>query len=442
MKKLLISIFVLLSVQVHAQTMTLNDCINYAKEHNLTLKDMCLDINRQQIALNTSKNSWLPEVNANLNEDLSFGNIGASAGNMSTVSQNANVSYTSAALKASMSLLDGIRAKNQIASDKYYLEAIIHQFEKAQKDISIQVSVHYLQVLYNQSLVAVSHEQVTLSEQLLERATKLVKEGRRPESEKANAAAQLSNDQYQLAKDEGEVTLSLITLAQLLNIENPSDFQIADPSLSDQNVQDILLPQAQQVYNDCVENFPSILAAKANIQAAENQLKVAKNQYIPELVLMASLQSYYYHWLNNPSLAESAFSKQMFAENPSALICFRLNIPIFNRCEKRNNVRMTQVNIQKKNIALEQERQKLREEIQQAYYNAQVAASKYQAAVKAKEACATSLDYERKCYDAGKTTLFDLNQANQKWVKAQQEEIQCKYEFLIRQKILEFYFSD
>lgn len=439
MKKLLIPLFVFLSFQLTAQTFSLDDCIQYAIDHNLTLQDLTLNINQQQIALNTAKNSWLPQISAHIGEDLSFDNMYASAGVMNTNSNKINVSYTSASINASMSLLDGFRVKNQIESDQFKLEAFTHHFEKAQKDISIQVSVNYLQALYNQGLADISRQQVVLSEQLLERAKKLVKEGRRPESEEANAAAQLSNDQYQLAKDEGNASLALISLAQLLNLENPTGLQIADPLLSDQHVQAILLPQAQQVYNDCVDNFPSILAAKSNIQSAERQLKVAKTKYIPQLSLNASLQSYYYHFFNNPGLAEAAFGKQLFDLNRSELVGFHLTIPIFNRCETRNNVRIAQVNILKEQIALEQERKKLRVEIQQAYYNAQVAASKYQAAIKAKDACATSLDYERKSYDAGKSTLFDLNQANQKWVKAQQEEIQCKYEFLIRQKILEFY---
>ena len=116
-------------------------------------------------------------------------------------------------------------------------------------------------------------------------------------------------------------------------------------------------------------------------------------------------------------------------------------MPSYNRFQTRNSVKHASNEILHQRLALEDAKLKLREDIQNAYYNATVAQKKRQSSVKACEASRISVEYEEIRYEEGRSSIFDLLQARQKFHKAQQDAVQAKYESLIRQKILEFYYT-
>lgn len=444
-KSSIILVFVALHISLVSfaqQAWTLQRCIDYAIEHNIDLKQRQVQIELGQVKLDASKNSWLPMVNADLGQDFSFGNVVASAGTMSTgETTNTTVAYTSAKIFTAMPLFEGFRIPNQIKSDRFSLQAATAELDKARKDVRIQVGTYYLQVLYYQGMAEVSRKQVAVSEGLVARARSMVNEGRRPERDLADALAQLASDQYVLSQDEGNVILSTLNLCYLLGLESMDDFVVADSAISDTQVQNTSLPLAQKFYDNIVEEYPSILAAKANIESARADIKVARSYLYPSVSLQGSIQSYYYTFLANSMPAGSPFFKSL-DKNRSELIGIHVSIPIFNRFETRSKIRKTQFLAISRSLNLDDARLKLRKEIQEAYYNAQTAATCNESAIKAEKAGFISFDYEQKSYDAGRSTIFELLQANQKYVKAQQNMVQSKYEYLIRQKILEFYTED
>ena len=114
-------------------------------------------------------------------------------------------------------------------------------------------------------------------------------------------------------------------------------------------------------------------------------------------------------------------------------------VPIFNRGATRASVNRSKLMVQNKQNNLELQRQELRNEIELAYYNAKVSIDNYHTASKARKAGEISFRFEQDKYEAGRSSLFDMNEANQKWLKAQQDELQAKYEYLIRKQILDFY---
>ena len=439
--KMITSVAILLAAlsaaraQEHAYT--LDECIDYAISHNINVQERALAISQQEIALNTSKNAWLPDLNLDMSQMFGFNNPGAASGNGS-VSLAEDGSATTGSVRASMPLFDGFRIKNQIQADRFSLMSATANLEAAKKDISIQVAAYYLQCLYYKGMADVSRKQVETSREMVRRATILVEEGKRPRSEQADAEAQLALDEHTLTNDEGQYTLSLLTLAHALNMPDIEGFRIVEDEQALGLSSDATLQMPQTIYESTVDSWPTIMSAQAGIRQSESLLKVRKADYYPQLNLTGSIGTAYYNMFHQGGLG--SFGHQLHS-NLGEVIGLSLSYPIFNRFQTRNSVKHASNDIIHQRLALEDAKLKLREDIQNAYYNATVAQKKRQSSVKACEASRISVEYEEIRYEEGRSSIFDLLQARQKFHKAQQDAVQAKYESLIRQKILEFYYT-
>ena len=429
--------FLFLTTCVYGQTMTLDECIDYAISHNINVQQRALKIDQQEIQLNTSKNAWLPDLNLEVNQLFGFNNpTGASGSSGSSTSMSASGSATTGRLTTTMPLFDGFRIKNQIKADRFSLSSASADLEAAKKDISIQVATSYLQCLYYKGMADVARQQVETSRELVRRAAILVEEGKRPRSEQADAEAQLASDEHALATDEGQYTLSLLTLAQALNLPDVEGFRIVEDEQALGLSSDSTLQAPLAVYESVVSTWPTIMSAQSNIRQSEYLLKVKKADYYPRINLTGSLGTNYYNLFHGPN--PGSFGHQLHT-NSGEIVGLSLTYPIFSRFQTRNNVKRASNDIISMQLSLEDSKRKLREDIQTAYYNASVANQKRQSAAKACEANRISVDYEEIRYTEGRSNIFDLLQARQKYLKTQQDAVQAKYEYLIRLRILQFY---
>lgn len=431
----LLSLALCAPVAAFAQQMTLDQCIEHAIQNNLNLQQRAIDIRMRDVQLNTSRNSWLPEVKAQVGEQLSFGNYNSTTGSMDASQSpvNRDLAFTTASVDASINLFDGFKVKNSIRADRFSLDAATADLEQARKDIGIQVATQYLQCLYYKGIADVARSQVQVSTQLLNRARILVEEGKRPLSEQKELEAILASDQYSLAEAEGNSSLALLTLAQLLNLPSPQNFDVCEVQASTTPVM-----QADAIYQQAQESWPAIRAAKAQIEENKHRVELARSDYYPTLTLQGSIRTFYVNMFHqNPGF--SGFGDQLFRDNRNEVVGLHLSVPVFNRFQTRNNIRKAKISLESRQVALDELRQNLRKQIQTATTNAVVAQNKQTAALKAAEAAEVSLTYEQERYDAGRSSTFDLQQARQKCIKAQQDAIQAKYEYFIRQRILQFY---
>lgn len=443
MKKVTALLFLIIfTSNVLAQkAMTLQECIAYALEHNVELKQRAIDVDLRQQDVFESKSRALPDVKAEISEQIGHGNLATASGMMNSgTSSTYSLSYSAASVASTMPIYTGGFIKHQKKADKFSLESALHNLEAARKDLSIQISIQFLQVLYFKSLTEVSRQQCVLSKDLLERAKTRVEEGKSPVSEQANAEAKLAEDEWKLAKDEGNVTLALVNLAQMLTMPSPESFDISDEGLvmPSQIPGDMNLQPSLNYYESCVENYPTIASAKAMVKEAESKVLVEKSKLKPTVNLRASLSTNYYY-IFDKGVHSPAFSNQFFDKNPAEIIGVHVSVPIFNRGATRAAVNRSKLMVQNKLNNLDLQRQQLRNEIELAYYNAKVSIANYYTASKARKAGEISFRFEKDKYEAGRNSIFDLNEANQKWLKAQQDELQAKYEYLIRKQILDFY---
>lgn len=408
----------------------LKQCIEYAIEHNLTIKQQEAAKDESAVDLNTAKWSRLPDLNGSASHSFNFGR----SLQMDNTYQQLNTQNTGLNLSTSIPLFTGMQIPNQIALSKLNLKAAVEDLNKAKEDISIQVTSAYLQVLFNEELAKVAHEQVALSEEMLKQKTAFFKVGKASEAELYEAKSRAAQDQLSAVQADNEYRLALLDLSQLLELPTPEGFGIVSPSIDEDKDFSILTSPAD-IYSEALLIKPSIKAAQYRVEGAQKSIRIAQSGYYPQLSLGAGIATSYY----NVSGRENGNFGSQLRDNFSQYIGLSLNIPIFNRFSTRNQVRKTRIQQTTLNWQLEDAKKALYKEIQQAYYNAVNAESKFESSRTADEAAKASFNLIKEKYANGKATSTEFNEARTNWLKAVSDRIQAKYDYLFRTKILDFY---
>ena len=416
---------------------SLEACIDYAYANNIQLKQKVEEQEARKVELHTSKHSWLPAVNANMGQSFQFGRSTSKSG----VIVDQNASNTTFNINLDMPIFDGFKIPNDIAARKLDLQAAIESLNKAKEDLAINIASYYLQVLYNKELQRVAQLQVDLDKEQVAKTEAMVDAGKVPLSQLYDIKAQLAKDEVTLTEATNNVELALLDLAQSLELERSDrSFDIVTPQITDavaENMSSILPPET--IFDQAVTFKPQIKEQEYLLESQKRMLKVAQAGYYPKLNFGASYSNGYYHTSMGGEFADTRSFGDQLKQNGQKIVGFSLSIPLFNRFQVRNSVRSARIGINNQQLMLENSKKTLYKEIQQAYYNATAAQEKYQASDKSVAASKEAFDYAQVRYAAGKSTVFEFNEAKTKSAQSLAEQAQAKYDFIFRAKILDFY---
>ena len=408
---------------------TLAECIAHAQQNNTQVQQRQLQVERSDIELSTARYSRLPDLNASIGGDASFGRALTS----DNTYRNNNQTSGSLNVSASMPLFQGMRINHQIKAGKLDLAAAIEDLERIREDVAINVMTLYLQVLYSKEMVGVAERQLELSTQQALRSRELAAAGKQPESAVYESEALAANDRMTLTQSRNDLQLALLDLSQALNRESAAGFDIVEPVLDSVALEALHhLGNPDAVYAYAAENRPHIRAEKLRLESSEHAVDVARSALYPTLSLSGGYGTGVY------SADDSKFWAQM-RHNSREYVGLSLGIPIFNRRATRNNIRTARIAVRSQQLAVTEAERALRKEIEQAWYNAAAAYAKYRAADAAFASAEVAFSYEQAKAEAGRSTVFDFNDAKTRMEKAAAEAVQAKYEFVFRSKILDFY---
>ena len=397
--KLILFSLITLSTQLYAQKQwTLSDCIDYAIEHNLGVQKKEIARQQQEVELNTAKFSRLPNLSGSTSQSFNFGR---GLNNENTYTDR-NTQGTSFDLSTDVPLFTGMKIPNNIALNKLNLKASIEELNKAKEDISIEVTSYFLQVLFNNELYKVAQEQVNLSQEQYERIKRLNEVGKAAVSEVYEAKARVAQDELSAVQAGNNKQLALLELSQLLELPSPEGFEISAP----ENDPDFVsLNNPEDIFNQAVMIKPGVLAAQYRLAGSEKNIRIAQSAFYPQLSFGAGLNTSYTHL---SGIDNNSFGTQM-DNNFRKYVGFTLSIPIFNRFETRNRVKNARLQQFNQSLVLEENKKALYKEIQQAYYNAVAAQSKYASSETAMEANEAAFKLMREKYDNGKATAVEYN---------------------------------
>lgn len=427
MKRIIIPLLLTIAAQTaHAGAWSLDSCLNYAIEHNLNVRSA--EINRLggELSVTEAKDRFLPNLSAGANQGWDFGR-GLTSSNTYA---NRNTSMFSWNAQMSLPIFQGLRNIRQLRYSKSNLTLLEQQAEAARDEVRLSVITSYLQVLFNKEILAVSREQLRLSTVQLERQRILLEGGKVPEVDVIQAEAQVASNEVQVVNSENDLKTSLIELAKLLELDDIEGFDVED--IDDEKM---ALLSAEEVYNNAVINYPAIRAAQQNIKVAEDAVTLAKSGYLPTINFNAGLGSSYYTVSGDKS---KSFGSQM-RDNFSKNIGFSLSVPIFDAFSTRNQIRQAKVRKQTAQLQLEQQKSDLHKAIRLAYQQAVGAEKKYEAGKTSVTAAKAALDAMTEKYTYGKANATEWEQTQSNYITTLAQQVQAKYELILRNRVLQFY---
>ena len=408
---------------------TLSQCIDYALEHNLSVKQSEVTAAQREIDLNTAEGRRLPAVSGNASQNFSFGR-GLTADNTYA---NTNTTSTGFSLGADVPLFQGFQIKNNIAMSKLNLAAATVDLEKARDDIRVAVAQAYVQILYDKEILDVARRQVEIDSLQVARLEEMERQGRTSGAEVAAQQATLAQSRATAVQAEGTLSLALLELTQLLELPSPEGFDVVVPS--EEALQPGLLPLPEDIYAEAVSVKPAVEAEQIRLDYAKTNIDLAKGAFLPSLSLSGGVGSNYY---TSSGIGSAAFFDQM-KHNFSQYLGLSLSVPIFSRFSNRNNLRSAELSYKSQELQLENVKKSLYKEIQQAYYNAITSQEKYRSSESAAASAQEAFRLTSAKYEHGQATGTEFNEAKARYLEAASNCARARYEQLYQTRLIDFY---
>jgi len=414
---------------------TFEECIAHALENNIQIKQQEIMTRYQESSLEQSKLNLLPSLNGSANHYYSFGRSYDRTSNTYTVGET--VQSNSFNVSSNMSLFNGLVNYNTIQKNKYELLATEQDLEGFRSDISLNVALAYLQILLNNELVATTASQVELTNQQIDRTRKLVDAGSLARGNLLDIEAQAAREELQLITLQNQLAISLLTLAQLLELPSADSFKIVIPEIAVDPVAFESNPDS--IYSVAEKIRPEILGAEYKLRGAEYDLAIAKGGRSPQLSVGASWNTAYSdNRIDLVTLQPYGFGTQLDINRNSA-VGFSLSIPILNGWMVNTQIKNSRLGIENSRYALENTKKQLYKNIQQAYTDATGALKRYYSSQKAVSSMEEAYRYAEQKLNVGLVTAVDYNQSKTQLLNAQSEMAQAKYEYVFKSKVLDFY---
>jgi outer membrane protein len=435
-----------LSAQGQAKKWTLEECVRYAIQNNISIKQTELDTKNAAIDKKSAIGNFLPSLNASASHSW---NIGLNQDITTGLLRNQTTQFTSAGANVGVDIYKGLQNQNRLRKANLSIVAAKYQLLKMQEDVALNVANAFLQVLFNKENLKVQQQQLAINQKQLVRSQELVSAGTIPRGDLLDVKATVASDSQKIVAAENTLLISKLSLAQLLQLKEFENFDVIDDTnAKDEN--NILEQSPTAIYDKAKEERTELKIAKANLEVAIKDVAIAKGAYQPTLQGFYSFNSRV-SYADVPSFdpvtgqiigtqSPPSFFNQ-FSDNKGHSFGAQLSIPIFNGFSVRNNVERSKVSLERSKIAVEQQDLDLQRNVFTAFSDAKGALNAHESSVVALEARQGAYDYAKEKYAVGLMNSFDFNQSQTLLSNAQSEVIRTKYDYIFKIKILEFYFG-
>lgn len=430
MKKYL-SIFCLaaLTLSMGQEKWDLRECVDYAVQHNLTVNQSKIYYELSTKELELANKQWLPTVNAYLDNSLTIGSH-------HPLIDKAYQQYSnSLGLSSSIAIYNGGLIELNKERAELNVQANEMQTASIANDISLMVVNYYLNVMLNRELLQIAQGNLEVSEEQLNRAQILYDGGRISRADLVQAEAAVAQEKKNVSDAQIEVERALFNLSTLLQLPDYRDFDVEDISLPDDLQFGVF--DLDEILQIAYQEQPNVKRAELDVEIATKDIDIAKTSLKPTITGTYNLGTSYADYFNK-GLVNDAWLTQWY-ENIANVFGISVQIPIFDRHQTKLNVEKATINQSLAQNLVEQEKQKLKENIQEAYFHATTSYDAYRAARESVRSSELSTDFAQRSFDAGVLNIYDLQIARNNLMIAKAQMAQAKFNFVFRLKVLDFY---
>lgn len=430
MKKYL-SIFCLaaLTLSMGQEKWDLRECVDYAVQHNLTVNQSKIYYELSTKELELANKQWLPTVNAYLDNSLTIGS------HHPLIDKGYQQYSNSLGLSSSIAIYNGGLIELNKERAELNVQANELQTASIANDISLMVVNYYLNVMLNRELLQIAQGNLEVSEEQLNRAQILYDGGRISRADLVQAEAAVAQEKKNVSDAQIEVERALFNLSTLLQLPDYRNFDVEDISLPDDLQFGVF--DLNEILQIAYQEQPNVKRAELDVEIATKDIDIAKTSLKPTITGTYNLGTSYADYFNK-GLVNDAWLTQWY-ENIANVFGISVQIPIFDRHQTKLNVEKATINQSLAQNLVEQEKQKLKENIQEAYFHATTSYDAYRAARESVRSSELSTDFAQRSFDAGVLNIYDLQIARNNLMIAKAQMAQAKFNFVFRLKVLDFY---
>lgn len=415
---------------------TLQACIDYALQHNITLQRSKLQQQSAQEDVKGAKAALLPLLSASTNQSVGYRpwqDSGTTTVTNGTVNTKVNKTYYNGSygLNAQWTVWNGGKNRNQVRLNRLSEEQAARDIEETANTIQERIAQLYVQILYQAEAVAVSEEALKTAQKNEERGQEMVTVGKMSKADLAQLSAQRATDEYNLVAARAQVQDYKLQLKQLLEITDDVPFDIAMPATPDAEAQQEV-PAMMAVYEQALATRPEIQNAQIAIKSSDVSIKMAKAGRLPTINMTAGVGT------SSNSLSNNGWGDQM-KTNLDASAGVSVSVPILDQRQTRTSVNKARLQREQNLLALQDEQKQLYQTVENYWLDATTNQQKFRAALTTVESEQQSYDLLQEKFNVGLTNIVELMTGKDRLLQARQNCLQSKYMTILNLQMLRFY---
>jgi len=436
-KIFIFTVSALMSLSLQAQRQwTLQECLDYARQNNITLQKSRLQQQQAQEELKASQAALLPSMNLSSNQSMGYSpwkDAGIATVTNGQVNSKVDKSYYngSYSVSAQWTVWNGGRNYNNVRLSKLSAEQAELTYGEQVNTIQERIAQLYVQCLYLTEAIKVTQAALETARQNEDRGKTMVEVGKMSKADLAQLTAQRATDEYNVVEAQSQLANCKLQLKQLLELTGEEPFDIAVPETTNDMALESI-PALHTVYERAMEQRPEIKNALKAIESSNISVKVARAGWLPTLGMSAGAGT------STNSLSSNAWGKQM-KTNFDIQGGLSLSLPLFDQRQTRTAYNKAKIAQQQAQLDLMDKQKTLYQTIEGFWLDATTNQQKLRASMATVESEEQSFGLLQEQFALGLKNIIELLQGKDKLLQAQQNMLQSKYMTILNLQLLKFY---
>ena len=352
--------------------------------------------------------SKIPELGASLTS--AFNNAGSSLVD-ALRTDTRNVYAGAVTLTQPLYMGGKIRAYNKIT--QYAEELARQQHQGGMQEVIMSTDQAYWQVISLVNKKKLAEGYLKLLQQLDSDVEKMIAEGVATKADGLSVRVKVNEAEMTLTKVEDGLSLARMLLCQLCGLDLSSPV-----TLTDENMDDIplLAPETHYDMSTAYANRPEIRSLELATQIYRQKVNVTRSEHLPSIALMGN------YMVTNPSVFNSFENKFKGMWNVGVMV----QIPIWHWGEGIYKTRSAKAEARIAQYQLEDAREKIELQVNQAAFKVNEAGKKLVMASKNMEKAEENLRYATLGFKEGVIATSNVLEAQTAWLSAQSEKIDAQ----------------
>ena len=414
---------------------TFQQCLDTALQRNISVNQSRMSNELNKVSLEQVKANRIPSVSASAGEALNVGkNVDPTTNTFVTEAYHS----TNFGLSSSYNLFNGLQNANTIRQNRLNVKAGESDIEKAKNDVTLSITTGYLQVLFANEILAAAKSQEEATQAQVSRTEKMVNAGKSPESDLLQIQSQLATDNLAVITAQNQLDLAKVTLMQLMDIPITDKFEVVVPLMEESSAG--ILQTNEEIYQKSLTVQPQISSASLRTSASMMALKVSQGAHWPRVSLGANMNTNFASSRKKGSVNPEGypFFEQIW-DNIGQSFSMGISIPIYSNRQIKSNIDRAKINLITTQLNEQNIKNVLRKSVEQTYTDMRASVKKYEATRLQVSAVESVYKNAEKKFTVGVMSATDFLIQKNNFTQSQSNLIQAKYDYIFKQKILDFY---